>query len=56
MVSPDNINAAMDGITYKKDELNLLNNYSNSDKKLKEFIGRKTFQNKILSMNSESIN
>ena len=51
MVSPDSINAAMDGITYKQDELKLLRNYSNDDDKLEEFIGQKISENDIITTN-----
>lgn len=51
MVSPDSINAAMDGITYKQDELKLLKNYSNDDDKLEEFIGQKISENDLITTN-----
>merc|ERR1712048_657522 len=41
MVSPNNMNAVMDGINYKKNELDLLKNYTGIDAKLNEFIIKK---------------
>ena len=46
MVSPGGTNAAMTGITYRSDELEILQRYSETDSNLDEFISIKTEESK----------
>ena len=42
MVSPGGTNAAMSGITYRSDELEILQRYTETDSNLDEFLSIKT--------------
>ena len=46
MVRPGATNAAMSGITYKSDELEILQRYSVSDSNIDEFLSIKTEESK----------
>ena len=46
MVSPGGTNAAMTGITYQSDELEILQRYTETDSNLDEFLSIKTEESK----------
>jgi acetolactate synthase-1/2/3 large subunit len=55
MVSPGTTNAAMSGITYKSEELEILQRYSVSDSNLNEFLSIKTEESRAAEAGESSI-